>query len=298
MAGKKNQPAAGGHHAADRHATPASGTPVAAGGPVVAGKPAPNADLAKPDAKQSDAANAVGGQTVMHVVEPGAQVGGKDSANEAPKPPAEPAEELPAVNSATPAPELPSMRQSIDLRASRLKEDDWLRCQSFTYLGATYDVRARVVATEDGALLKALVGEIEPNHPKAEWLEGAALLEIPALKTFWLISIKRVVFASGPGGIVGTWQHVEADYPSVGKDPEFDKRFRAAQGGENMVPVKPQWKPPRAARAGHVWVLSKTALHCNCFDVEGNSLKKVPANKHVEVSSRVVEDSRSAFEDV
>jgi hypothetical protein len=159
-----------------------------------------------------------------------------------------------------------------------LKPGDLLRCSSFTYLGSTYDVQAKVLAaTEDHGVL----------------------LEIPELKTFWPVQPKRVTFGAQSLGVVGTWHHAESDYPPVGKDVPFDERFRISRSnGNGEETQKPKWRPPRKARDGHVWVRAKTALHCHAFDVNGDQCKKAGLGAYLEVSSRIVEGSPAAFEEV
>lgn len=159
-----------------------------------------------------------------------------------------------------------------------LKPGDLLRCSSFTYLGSTYDVQATVLAaTEDHGVL----------------------LEIPELKTFWPVRPKRVAFGAQSLGVVGTWQHVESDYPPVGVDVPFDERFRISRSnGNGEETQKPKWRPPRKARDGHVWVRAKTALHCHAFDVNGDQRKKADLGAYLEVSIRIVEGSPAAFEEV
>lgn len=302
MAGKNKQGAAGGQHAADRHSAPATGTLVAGGGPVAAVKPAPKTDPIKPEPKHPELPSTPSDPGTTKGAEPMAPVTpeSKDTAGELRMRTPEPVgQEEPTPPSSQPSADESSMgRDGFAPTSPKLSIGDVLRCSSFTYLDATYDVKAQVVAVEGGALVRALAGDIGADHPNAELFDETALLEIPALKMLWPILTKRVVLAPGPAGVVGSWQHVESDYPAAGKNQAFDKRFRIAMGGEDAPPPKPRWKPPRPARAGYTWVRSKTALHCNCFNVKGNSCTKVPANEHVEVQSRIVDESRQAFEDV
>lgn len=161
--------------------------------------------------------------------------------------------------------------------ARKMQKGDSLRCAQFSYLGQTHDLRGILVSLAENDLV----------------------LELPTLGTLWPVLMTRVSLSANPmGTFVGSWQHVESDYPKLGDDAEFDARFRKAALDESKSIMAPKWNPPRKARAGYTWVLVKLSLQLAGFNEKGELVKRFSAGEHAELSTKSIADISIAVEPV
>jgi hypothetical protein len=93
------------------------------------------------------------------------------------------------------------------------------------------------------------------------------------------------------------WTHDAEAYPKPGADVHFDRRFRPDRRPRKKK-GEDDFKPPRMARRGHVWVKAKTNLGVKAFNVEGHPVRDLRANQHGEVQTRVVTDNPTCFEKI
>lgn len=161
--------------------------------------------------------------------------------------------------------------------ARKMQKGDSLRCAHFSYLGQTHDLRGIVVSLAENDLV----------------------LELPTLGTLWPVRMTRVSLSANPmGTFVGSWQHVESDYPELGDDAEFDARFRKSALDESKSIAAQKWNPPRKARAGYTWVLVKLSLQMSGFNAKGELVKRFSAGEHAELSTKSIADISIAVEPV
>ncbi len=123
--------------------------------------------------------------------------------------------------------------------------------------------------------------------------EGSqALLWIPALGRSWPIQTQHV-----HGDV---WVHDAGDYPSPGENEEFDREFRppVPEKAPEAAPVAADFKPPRRARTGHVWAVTRCRVGADGFDISGAARKDWGPNTQGEFRARDVQQAPSAFRKV
>jgi hypothetical protein len=180
-----------------------------------------------------------------------------------------------AFDSATPLPVEEPVSAFVPAR--KMQKGDSLRCAQFSYLGQTHDIRGIVVSLAENDLV----------------------LELPTLGTLWPVLMVRVSLSASPmGTFVGSWQHVESDYPKLGEDVDFDARFRKSALDESKSIMAKKWNPPRKARAGYTWVLVKLSLQMSGFNAKGELVKRFSAGEHAELSTKAIADIAIAVEPV
>lgn len=121
--------------------------------------------------------------------------------------------------------------------------------------------------------------------------EGSqALLWIPTLGRSWPIQTQHV-----HGDV---WVHDAGDYPPVGENEDFDREFRPPvpePKPEAPVAVAEGFEPPRRARGGHVWAVTRFRVGAAGFDASGAARKDWPPNTPGEFRKRDVEQAPDAF---
>lgn len=124
--------------------------------------------------------------------------------------------------------------------------------------------------------------------------EGSqALLWIPALGRSWPIQAQHV-----HGDV---WVHDAGDYPPPGENEDFDREFRPPvpeQKPDAPAAVAADFAPPRRARGGHIWAVTRFRVGAAGFDVSGAARKDWPPNTAGEFRKRDVEQAPGAFREL
>jgi hypothetical protein len=115
-----------------------------------------------------------------------------------------------------------------------------------------------------------------------------ALLWIPALGRNWPIQTQHITG--------DRWIHDPGDYPPQGENEEFDREFRPPVPEPKVdAPVAEGFEPPRRARLGYVWAVTRHNVEAAGFDVEGAAARSWKPNRAGEFRSRDVDAHPRAF---